>query len=472
MVLPKYLHGGNKISYCMIGPYFRMSPMQPHTQSVREPLEFGLMHHKGALSTEAYPVARKSQIVRRDANGVQQPTTRLECFLLMVTPVVLPLEQFIPIVDGFSIMWIWFAALTSYVLCQRLRSLNKTWLHPVFLAAYVMLALDFLIELSHPYTSYRDLTRIAQMIFGAVVVASLCRDRQALQATFYGYILAGFWLSTVLLTTSYGSLSGVSADDFQDASQIRGQVLSENPLGANANMLAAQVSVGTAAALALGLTARTTRHRCLFLGTTFVLAIGTFMPMSRGAILTLIVSCGVVFLSVRIRRGQKILLFIVVAAVIAVSVPAAIWSRMTFSTRTQGDKTDPRTLVYAAAIEYLPEYVLTGVGSGNYWNAWAWNKPGFRYRSSVLGAHNIFFQVTIWWGLAGILGLLVVIWHAYRCLPKRSGKDPLSLCLLGTSVSLLLLMLFRHDLSSKEFALGFGLLVAASSWIWPQRRLI
>lgn len=446
--------------------------LQPDTQRVAKSPEFGLTHRKGVLLTETYPAApRKNQIARRDGHGFQQPTTGIERILLMATPAILPLEEFIPDVGGFSVMWILFAVLASYVLAQRARALNKTWLHPVFLAAYVMLALFSLIEFSHPHPSYRDIARIAQMILGAVVVASLCRDRQALRASVHGYILASLWLSTFLLTTSYGTLSGASAGDFQDAGRIRGQVLSENPLGVNANGLAAQVAVGAAAALALGLTARTTRLRCVFLGTTLILAIGTFMPMSRGGVLILMVSCSVVFFSVGFRRGQTILMVSLVAAIIAVSVPEAIWSRMTFSTQTQGDKIDPRTAVYAAAIETLPEYIVTGVGSGNYWNSWAWNKPGFRYQTSVLGAHNVFFQVTIWWGLPGILGLLAVIWYAYRCVPKRSGKDPLSLCLLGTSVALLLLMLVRHDLASKEFSLGFGLLVAAHCWIWPQERV-
>jgi O-Antigen ligase len=432
----------------------------------------GLIHRKGVLHTDTYPAAPRKSQIRRDGNGFQQPTTRIERILLMVTPVILPMEEFLPNIGGFTVMWILFAVLAGYALVERARALNKTWLHPVFLAAYVMLALDSVIEFSHPNASYGDITRIGQMVLGAVFVASLCRDREALRATVYGYILASLWVSVLLLTNSYGTLSEAGSGGFQDASRIRGQVLSENPLGANANVVAAQVAVGAVAALALGLTARTTRLRCLFLGTTLILAVAAFMPMSRGAVLILIVSCSVVFFSFGFKRVQTMLIVSLVAATIVVSVPEAIWSRMTFSTQTQGDKIDPRTSVYAAAIEYLPEYIVNGVGSGNYWNSWAWQKPGFRYRTSVLGAHNVFFQVAIWWGLAGILGLLVVIWHAYRCLPKRIGKDPLSLCLLGTSVSLLLMMVVRHDLSSKEFALGFGLLVAASCWIWPQGRVI
>jgi len=147
----------------------------------------------------------------------REATTTFERILLTSMSVLIPLEGFIPDVGGFSVIWFWFAVIAGYVFGKRLRDLRKVWLHPVFLAAYVMLALDSLIELSHPSASFYDIGRIAQMILGAVFVASLCRDREALQASVYGYILAGLWLSVLLLTNSYHTLSGATATDFRDA---------------------------------------------------------------------------------------------------------------------------------------------------------------------------------------------------------------------------------------------------------------
>jgi hypothetical protein len=90
----------------------------------------------------------------------------------------------------------------------------------------------------------------------------------------------------------------------------------------------------------------------------------------------------------------------------------------------------------------------------------------------VLGSHNGFFQVTIYWGLIGLGGLLWLIWRAYRCLPKHDGTDPLALCLVGISLSLFLMLTAQHNLYAKEFAVGLGLLVVGDCWIWPRRRVV
>ena len=91
----------------------------------------------------------------------------------------------------------------------------------------------------------------------------------------------------------------------------------------------------------------------------------------------------------------------------------------------------------------------------------------FTGRTGVVGAHNCFFQVTIYWGLAGFLALLTVIWQAYRYCPKHCGNDTLALSLLGIVVSVGLMLLIVPNLYSKPFSLGLGLLVGARYWIWP-----
>src|SRR3990172_1328757 len=195
------------------------------------------MYSKGVLAARRYraALASSSKTAVAAARLPQERTTAFERILLLSVPVVLPLEGHIPAVGEFAITWLLFAVLAGYVFGKRLEALKKTWLHPVFLAAYVMLALDSLIELLHPSARLYDLGRIGQMFLGAVFVASLCRDRQALQASVYGYILAGLWLSVLLLTTSYGTLSGATAADFRDASLVREQVLGANPLETNTN---------------------------------------------------------------------------------------------------------------------------------------------------------------------------------------------------------------------------------------------
>ena len=87
----------------------------------------------------------------------------------------------------------------------------------------------------------------------------------------------------------------------------------------------------------------------------------------------------------------------------------------------------------------------------------------------VTGSHNWYAQVTIYWGLAGLLALLVLVWQTYRYLPNRCGEDPLRLCLLGLAVSTLLESLVVHVLYAKEFSLALGLVVGGALWVWSDR---
>jgi O-antigen ligase len=148
-------------------------------------------------------------------------------------------------------------------------------------------------------------------------------------------------------------------------------------------------------------------------------------------------------------------------------IPQVVFARLTFSADH-----DSRRVVYRAAFDHLPEYILTGVGAGNFWGAWGMQSgyhvnhgPG---QDGVRGAHNAFIQVTINWGLAGLLALIAVVYLAYRCLPRGGGKDELVLCLYGMAVAIVLGMMVSHLLTVKEYSLGLGLLVGGHRWIWPK----
>ena len=153
--------------------------------------------------------------------GCDVATTPGERILLFITVIMVPLEPHIPSVAGFSSQFFMYAALAVYVAINRLRCLDRIWMHPVFVAAYVFIGISVALEFANPFSSYEIIGRFAQMIGGALLVASLCRDRAALQVLLYGYIGAALWLGAVLLLTSYGTLSGVVATDFHDASHAR-----------------------------------------------------------------------------------------------------------------------------------------------------------------------------------------------------------------------------------------------------------
>jgi O-antigen ligase len=155
---------------------------------------------------------------------------------------------------------------------------------------------------------------------------------------------------------------------------------------------------------------------------------------------------------------------VIIIIVILLWVPGTVFSRLTITTeRTASRYVDGRTDTYKKVIEYLPEFVLTGVGVSHFYGDWGMD-AGF----GLVGTHNIYAEVTVYWGLPGLLALLALVWRAYQCLPRRSSTDPLGLCLLGISVSVMVYSFFTHNLEEKQFSIALGLLAGANHWIWPR----
>jgi hypothetical protein len=367
-------------------------------------------------------------------------------------------------IGGFSLGFIILGLAGGYVLFRRPRSLAQILFDPVMVTAYILLGLGYLIEFLHPHASYREILRIGQMIAGAIIVASLCRDRSALRLAMHSYLIAGLLLSVYMFLASFTSLSRATATDFFEANQVRRELFENNPYQGSVVYLTPVPPVyGAAVALALTLTAHTPYGRYLLLAATVFCSIAATLSLSRTAILMLIGSLVAVMFTSGIRRGRTILTVGLVGTALLMWVPAVVWSRFTFSTEMYHGAMEARARVYTAAVEHFPEYALTGVGSGNFWGAW-----GRLSQYGGNGAHNVFIQVTVYWGLAALLALMAVAWQAYRCLPRHCGADPLSLQLLGVSVAALVMSLGIHNLYAKDFSLVLGLLVGARRWIWPQ----
>jgi O-Antigen ligase len=407
---------------------------------------------------------RANQVVIRKSLP-RYRATRIDRFLLMAMIIILAFEVYFPYVAGFTVSFIMFMIYGGYLLLTRFSTLTRISFDPLFVTAYILLALGSLIEFFHPYASYSEIFRIGQMIAGAIIVASLCRDRSALRAAMYAYLIAGLWIAVYFFLTSFSALSGATATDFAEASGVRGEVLGASRFHANwAPLILAN---GAVVALALTLTSHTPYRRYLFLGIAVFCAIASSLPLSRSGILIMIVSLTAVVFTSGVWRGRTILIAGVIAAAIVMWVPNVMWSRLTFSTETHRGYTEARGRIYTAAVEHFPEYAMTGVGAGNFWGGWG-RHSNFAYHHGVLGAHNVFIQVTIYWGLVGLLALIAVVWQAYRCLPQHCGSDALSLQLLGVSVAVLIWALSMHNLYAKDFSLVLGLLVGARRQIWPK----
>jgi O-Antigen ligase len=403
------------------------------------------------------------------------PTTRVEHLLLLLSIVLLPLEEALPGIGDFSFAFLLFAISSIYIILQRFGSITQVWNHPVFLASYVLIFIGLVLETYSPFASYKEIIRIAQMYIGAVVIATLCRDTRALRVCIFGYILVGIYLALYLFVFFYGGLQGATATDFNEASRVRAEVFQDESLGVNLNRLPFFIAQGIAAAIAIALTSRSTFARYSLFGITTLCFIASFLPLSRGGTALTLMTCMAVVLAYgRANRGasfqrfiQIIVLMLGLGMCMLLWVPQSVFSRLTVPATAPDGTADARTKVYEAAWVHLPEYGLTGVGSGNFWGPWGRRSGYSRSGRGVLGAHNCFIQITIFWGLPGLLSLISVVYYAYKCLPKEYGNDPLRLAVFGVVVALFGLMLVMQSLAFKGFSFGLGILVGTQRWIWP-----
>ena len=396
------------------------------------------------------------------------PTTIVDRLLLICTIGVLPLQWYYPTLFGLSVGFIVFAVSGAYVVSFRLRMLRKILLQPLFWAGYAFVSIGFFMEVAHGSTGYVEMLRILFMILGATIVAVLCRDRKAFLWAICGYLLAGICLSCILFLTSYGTLRDANARDFQDASYLRQSIFDSYSLDADANTIAFFAAQGVVVSVGMGLMAKSYFLRGLFIALGAFCLVATSLPMSRGSIVIVAISCAAMVWAHGLLRPKVIIAATVLAVATMMYVPDVVFKRLTVSVETRpGEREEGRKRVYGAVLQHLPEYIFTGVGITNYYGKWG-RQTRLWKNNRVLGTHNSFAQVTVYWGMVGLLALLTLIWQAYRCLPSHLGTDYVRLCLLGIVVSVAVEMLFVHTLYIKPFSLALGLLAGWACWVEPR----
>src|SRR5690606_21433305 len=155
--------------------------------------------------------------------------------------------------------------------------------------------------------------------------ATLCRDRRALRATLYGYLIAGVLVSIIFFLTSYGALRATAAADFGEASRLRADVFGD--VEGNLNALAIATAQGVAVALALGLHARSSLRRKLFFGIALFGGVATFLPMSRSGMAIVALACATVMYSYGLRHVRVVLVAVALALGTLILIPDAVFSR-------------------------------------------------------------------------------------------------------------------------------------------------
>lgn len=396
-------------------------------------------------------------------------TTFIEKFLLISTVIILPFEQQIPTVGGKSVLFIWFALMGCYVWLNRPQTFRNVIFHPLFLAAYAFILVGATVETFHSNSDYFILFQFGQMVVGAILVASLCRDKDTLHWACYGFLVAGVFMSALSFFTSFDILNAATATNFHEASQARTRAFKGDLVFDNINYMAGLARLGLVVAFAFALAGRSSFQRKIMIGIAIFCLVGTLLPMSRAAFLSAIVSVSAMLFAYGL--GIRVIALMIVLGMGAmIWVPNVVLTRMSYSTESSSSGImEARAQVYTAALKTIEEYPLTGVGAGNFYGPWG-SKSAFVHpiKHHLLAPHSGIFSVWVYWGSGALMALLIIGYQAYRCIPRKCGRDPRSLALLGLSISFLLTFVSSNVLHAKVYSLGLGLLVASRYWIWPQ----
>jgi O-antigen ligase len=396
-----------------------------------------------------------------------RPTSRFEQALIAALVILLPLDNMLPVLGPVSTLWILFAGTFLFVFLFRRREMIRVLSSTTVLSLALLLSVALATEFRHPDSSMSDWIRLVQMAVASVLVATMCRDRLSLRAALISFLVIGVFLSAILFTASYQGLLSASASDFDQASKVRESVYQSTPLGANLNRLAFQTAQATIVAIALLFAVKRPAHRIALGLLAATAAIATFLPLSRGGVITLVIGAAVVLMSARKPLLSRIAVVAILAGAVIYMVPDAAWARLNFRPHEYSNqRKEARTGVYTAALDTLPEYILTGIGSGNFWEQWGQNNGFSHGNGKTLGAHNSILQITINWGIAGLLPFTLVLWNLYRVIPRGRKLDHMQGAIRGLATTGFCFLLVSHTYYAKELSIIVGVVLGAHLWIF------
>ncbi len=302
------------------------------------------------------------------------------------------------------------------------------------------------------------------------LVATVTFDPGAIRRMLFAIALVSAFLALYLVFNYYGSVS-IGVTGYREAGRLRSQALEGMSLETGLNILGYTVGMGAVVALAQLLGTSDRRAR-IFWGTIYVIcAIGSFVPLSRGAFVALICASLLVLSRnfAKLIKPEVAVLFVGIVVLVISLMPPALTER--YSALMPGptvarQKTDGRLNLLRLALDPISDYWEVGVGAGNYWERWAvqnglgrWMANG---RPAVLGPHNAFLAAWIYFGLPGLVLLCVICLSAFRACFKARTASPESAALLGMLGLVIVWLMFTHSLYLKLFGVVIGLIVGVS----------
>lgn len=418
---------------------------------------------KPVMAAREILISTGQRITGAPGTAAIRRTARIERLLLYLGAAFLAVENQLPAIQGYSVLFLLLLPLAGYAALFRQREIASVACHPVFLVSSAFILFGFLVEALHRNSDYQPLWRVAEVLIAAICIAALCRDRPGMLAVVSGCISGALVTSVLLFAAVYGAIGQAGVQSFAEASGTRAAVFSDTVLTENLNRMSFIAALGAALSLALVLTARSRGPKLLALGATTICVVGSMLPMSRGGVVTLSVLAACIWFMAGRSRGLAAFIMAGVITVTVILLPDVLVARLRFSALELGAITDPRVELYRAAWEHLPEYLLWGVGAGGFWGPWGL-QSAFARAGDVIGAHNVFVQAALYWGAGSVVLLTAVVIMSWRCLAGPGGGDAYLLSVRVVALSLILRMAFVHDLHAKEFAIGLGFVIGFHAW--------
>ncbi len=383
---------------------------------------------------------------------------RIEGSLLFFMLFILPFQNEIEILPGFSLVWGIFGLVGLYCLFVIPDRLNKNLFHPLLLIFYPLVAWAFLIETFSDHRSYSECFQILQMLVGAGLITTLMSAGHHQRVALYGLIAGGVYLSALLLSQAYQVLLGASVANAYGASAVRVEVFRDLQMNANLNEMAFYLAISSMSCLVLALDkasawqARLLAYLCLVF-----CALGALMPMSRGGAIVLIVSLLAVVRGYRKSFGGIVVVGGVLVGIIALLIPQVVLTRLTATNTEYQGKEDSRMVLVQNFFNEFSEFWWRGVGTNNYWEAWG-HQHGFVFKEGfTVGTHNALFQAWVYWGFVGAIlfvGSYFIFLKSIAFLERGTLEASF---VKSLSVSLVVLLAVTHILFAKEISIILGL---------------
>ena len=392
-------------------------------------------------------------------SGKRQVESRF--WILVVLPVLaIPFENEYTFL-GYSLAKLTIIPLFLAVVLFQPQQLSSMITQPVFMTGMAFVVWGAIVEAFHPFSNWQFHYSMFQMFFFAALIAVVTSNAIVFRRVLLALSFICSLLALYLVYNFYGSVN-VDVSGWREASRIRGQAFAEIPLETNLNVLGYTVGMGSIIALAKLLVSNRMALRTLW-GSLYVLcAVGSLMPLSRGAFIA-VVGASIAVLCRDLRKSikpERVLFVLAIMALVFMLLPGALTGRLSSLTPGGADesgKVEGRTQIFMTAVDSIAEYWVLGVGAGQFWQEWGW-VHGF----GTLGPHNGFLASWIYFGLPGLVLLCLICWVAAAVCLRQSDTSWEATALLGLLVLALVWLTLTHNLYFKAFSVILGLIMAAS----------